>query len=332
MMHDQARGSSGPGAVASHPSRFGCPPVIPARAGVGLKADHFQDVLNTKPDIGWFEVHPENYMCDGGPPHHYLEAIRQHYPLSLHGVGLSIGSAGRLDRAHLSRLSTLIERYEPGQFSEHLAWSTHESAFMNDLLPLPYTRETLTIVADHIDEVQEAVGRRMLLENPATYVVFDESTHDEIEFLTEIVARTGCGLLLDVNNVYVSCTNHKRDPREYIDRFPLDHVGEIHLAGHAEDTDDAGERLLIDSHDRHVVDEVWRLYERAISHAGAIPTLIEWDDNIPDWPVLFAEASAAETILGAAASAPGAGSAQTDRARDAAAEMAPADKTRYELA
>lgn len=270
---------------------------LPRRAGVSLKPEHYNHILAERPDVSWFEVHPENYMGDGGPPHHYLSAIREHYALSLHGVGLSIGAAGKLDRNHIGRLKALVERYQPAQISEHLAWSTHDDGFLNDLLPLPYTEETLTTVCDHIDEVQTALGRRMLLENPATYIVFPESTYEEIEFLKEIVQRTGCGLLLDVNNVYVSCTNHNRSAEDYIDRFPLSHVGEIHLAGHAEDTDDTGARLLIDSHDRRVVDDVWELYGRAIRRAGALPTLIEWDSDIPAWPVLFAEAQHANAIL-----------------------------------
>lgn len=270
---------------------------LPARAGVGLKAEHYADILETNPDIGWFEVHPENYMGLGGPPHHYLTRIREHYPISLHGVGLSIGGSGRLCRQHLDRLKSLVERYQPESLSEHLAWSTHESAFYNDLLPLPYTPETLAIVCDHVDELQNYVGRRMLLENPATYVVFEDSTIEEIDFLSEIVARTGCGLLLDVNNVFISCTNHKRNATDYIDRFPMQHVGEIHLAGHAEDQDDAGELLLIDAHDRQVIEPVWELLERTLARSGPLPTLVEWDNDVPHWSVLHAEATKAEIYL-----------------------------------
>ncbi len=270
---------------------------LPRRAGVSLKPEHYNHILAGRPNVGWFEVHPENYMGAGGPPHRYLTAIREHFPLSLHGVGLSIGSAGQLDRDHIARLKTLVDRYQPAQVSEHLAWSTHDDGFLNDLLPLPYTDETLDTVCAHIDEVQTAIGRRILLENPATYIVFPESTFDEIAFLEAIVQRTGCGLLLDVNNVYVSSTNHNRRPEDYVDRFPLAHVGEVHLAGHAEDTDDDGARLLIDSHDRGVVDDVWQLYDRAIQRVGALPTLIEWDSEIPSWPVLFAEAQRAESVL-----------------------------------
>jgi uncharacterized protein (UPF0276 family) len=270
---------------------------VPSRAGVGLKPQHYREVLETGPDIGWFEVHPENYMGAGGAPHHYLERIRERYPLSLHGVGLSIGGAEPLDKGHLARLKALTERYEPGLFSEHLAWSTHEGAYLPDLLPLPYTQETLAHVAAHVDEAQNALGRRMLVENPSTYLRFADSDMSETEFLAGLVKRTGCGLLLDVNNVYVSAANHGYDPTAYIDAFPVEHVGEIHLAGYAEIEDDAGERLLIDAHDRSVQDAVWKLYVRAIARSGPVPTLIEWDSDIPEWPVLFAQAVRAETIM-----------------------------------
>lgn len=280
--------------------RYECDGVIPDRAGVGLKAEHYNDILQKRPDIGWFEVHPENYMGAGGPPHHYLTEIRNLYPLSLHGVGLSIGGHDDLNKDHLQRLKDLVDRYEPGRFSEHLAWSTHTDIFYNDLLPLPYTDETLGKVCEHIDEVQTTVGRTMLLENPATYVVFENSTYEEIDFIKEIIKRTGCQLLLDVNNVYVSCTNHKRDPHKYIENFPVEYVGEIHLAGHTEDTDDAGERLLIDTHDDHVIEDVWNLYEFTLSRRGPVPTLIEWDGNIPDWDTLHAESQLAEKLINAA--------------------------------
>lgn len=270
---------------------------IPARAGVGLKAEHYADILDTGPDIGWFEVHPENYMGAGGPPHAYLTRIRELYPLSLHGVGLSIGSEGPIDQDHLARVKALIERYQPGLFSEHLAWSTHDDIFFNDLLPLPYTKETLQRVCEHIDQVQTATGRRMLLENPSTYVAFAQSEMSEIEFLTEIARRTGCGLLLDVNNVYVAATNHDYDPAAYIDAFPIEYVGEIHLGGHARQEDDAGAPLLIDDHGRDVDDAVWNLYRRLIARRGACPTLVEWDNDIPDWATLFAEAQRAEAII-----------------------------------
>jgi uncharacterized protein len=270
---------------------------IPSRAGVGLKPKHVREVLETAPDIGWFEVHPENYMGAGGPPHHYLECVRERYPLSLHGVGLSLGGAGPLDRTHLARLKTLIDRYEPGLFSEHLAWSTHEGAYLGDLLPLPYTQETLTHVAAHVEEAQDALGRQILIENPSTYVRFNGEEMGEIEFLAALAKRTGCGLLLDVNNVYVCAVNHGHDAAGYIDAFPMEHVGEIHLAGSAESEDGHGQPLLVDSHDREVMREVWLLYAQAISRSGPAPTLIEWDSNIPPWAVLLAEARRAETVM-----------------------------------
>ena len=277
---------------------------LPARAGVGLKAEHVDDILAEAPDIGFFEIHAENYMGDGGPPHRRLEAIRARYPLSLHGVGLSIGSPRPLDKMHLGRLAALAERYEPGLFSEHLAWSSHDDGFFNDLLPLPYTSETLQTVCDHIDETQETVRRRMLLENPSTYVLFKESVMAETDFLAEIVRRTGCGLLLDVNNVIVSATNHGFDPLAYLNAFPLRHVGEIHLAGYAEAEDDAGRLLLIDAHDSPVRDNVWALYAETIQRVGATPTLIEWDNDAPAWPVLFAEAQRAERAMAQAGAKP----------------------------
>jgi len=270
---------------------------IPPRAGVGLKPEHYAAILATGPDIGWFEIHAENYMGDGGPPHRYLGAIRERYPLSLHGVGLSIGAARPLDRDHLARLKALDERYRPGLFSEHLAWSSHDSVFLGDLLPVPYDEETLRRVADHIDEVQEALRRRMLLENPSTYVAFARSTMSETDFLREVVRRTGCGLLLDVNNIHVSATNQHYDPAAYLEAFPVEHVGEIHLAGYAPETDENGDPLLIDAHDRPIDPAVLRLYERAVLLTGPLPTLVEWDNDVPDWPTLFAEAQRVETLM-----------------------------------
>lgn len=270
---------------------------IPARAGVGLKPEHYFDVIDAWPDVGWFEVHPENYMGAGGWPHHVLERVRARYPLSLHGVGLSIGGAEPLNREHMGRLAELVHRYEPGLVSEHLAWSTHEGHFLNDLLPLPYNEVTLAHVARHVDELQEALGRRVLIENPSTYVTLSATDMSEIDFLTELVRRTGCGLLLDCNNVYVCAANHRFDPVSYIDAFPVEHAGEIHLAGYAEIPDDDGSSLLVDAHDRAVRDAVWSLYERVIGRAGAIPTLIEWDNDVPAWGALHAEAMKAERIL-----------------------------------
>jgi hypothetical protein len=210
---------------------------------------------------------------------------------------MSIGGRQPLDKAHLARFLTLIERYEPTLVSEHLAWSTHENIYFNDLLPLPYNEATLARVCEHVEEMQEVIGRRILLENPSTYVAFEASTMSETDFIREITRRTGCSLLLDVNNVFVSATNHGYAALDYLANFPLHEVGEIHLAGHAEQSDDEGERLLIDSHDGPVGDAVWKLYEIIISRCGPIPTLIEWDSKIPDWPILKAEAAAAQAIL-----------------------------------
>jgi uncharacterized protein (UPF0276 family) len=270
---------------------------IPARAGVGLKPQHYRDILDAAPDIGWFEVHAENYMGAGGPPHAYLTAVRERYPLSLHGVGLSIGGSGPLDKDHIGRLRALADRYEPALFSEHLAWSSHDTVYLNDLLPLPYTEETLDRVCTHIDEVQSTLRRRMLLENPSTYVAFAETSMSEVAFLREVVRRTGCGLLLDVNNVFVQAANHSFDAAHYIDSFPAEHVGEIHLGGHDEDEDDDGSALLIDDHGRAVADPVWALYARALARTGPKPTLIEWDNDVPDWATLFAEARRADAVI-----------------------------------
>jgi uncharacterized protein (UPF0276 family) len=272
---------------------------LPARGGVGLKPEHFLEILASAPDLGFFEVHAENYMVDGGPFHHYLGLIRERYPLSIHGVGLSIGGESALDEQHLDRLVRLLDRYQPESFSEHLAWASHGGTFLNDLLPVPYNAETLARVCAHVDQVQDRLKRRMLLENPATYVEFAASTMPETEFIAEIVKRTGCGLLLDVNNVYVACVNHHRDPRAYIEALPLHAVGQIHLAGFAQDVDDAGAPLLIDSHGSPVAQAVWDLYAFALELLGSIPTLIERDNDIPTFPVLLAEAHQAEAIMAA---------------------------------
>ncbi|WP_265944863.1 DUF692 domain-containing protein [Dechloromonas sp. A34] len=274
---------------------------LPARSGLGLKPEHFHSILETLPELGFFEIHAENYMVDGGPFHHYLTQIRDHYPLSIHGVGLSIGGEERLDETHLDRLATLIARYEPQSFSEHLAWASHDDVFLNDLLPAPYNAATLNRVCDHIDRVQERLGRRMLLENPATYVEFAASTQGEADFISAVVKRTGCGLLLDVNNAYVSCINHGRDPRAYIAALPLGATGEIHLAGFAEDSDGAGDRLLIDSHGSPVAQAVWELCRFTLQRVGVQPTLIERDNDIPAFPVLLAEARQADGLLSAIA-------------------------------
>lgn len=269
---------------------------LPARSGLGFKPQHYADILTTTPDLGFFEVHAENYMGAGGPPHAMLSLLRQNYAISIHGVGLSIGGSGPLDQAHLARLKALCDRYEPESFSEHLAWASHGDEFLNDLLPLPYNDETLSLVCDHIDRVQEVLGRKMLLENPATYVQFEQSVIAETDFLAQIVKRTGCGLLLDVNNVFVSCTNHRADPRAYLAAFPMQAVGEIHLGGHSEE-ELADGPLLIDAHGAAIADPVWALYGEVISRVGPLPTLVEWDNDVPDFATLYAEAQRAESVL-----------------------------------
>ncbi|MGA7807652.1 DUF692 domain-containing protein [Bradyrhizobium sp.] len=266
-------------------------------AGTSFKHEHLAAILDDRAPQGFFEVHAENYMGAGGPPHRALETIRLEHAVSLHGVCMSIGSPQPLDRTHLARFKALVDRYEPALVSEHLAWSTHDTTFFNDLLPLPYTEATLARVCDHIDQVQDAIARPVLLENPSTYVLFSCSTYSETDFISAVAQRTGCGLLLDINNVFVSATNHGFSALDYLANFPIARVGEIHLAGHAEQADDEGEQLLIDSHDGPVADAVWRLYEIVIGRAGPIPTLIEWDSNIPGWPILKAEAAAAQAIL-----------------------------------
>jgi uncharacterized protein (UPF0276 family) len=264
--------------------------------GAGLKHQHFAEILETPRAVDFFEVHAENYMGAGGPPHRILERIRRDYPLSIHGVGLSIGGTERLDRAHLRRLKALIDRYRPALFSEHLAWSSHDGAFLNDLLPLPYNEISLAHVCAHVDEVQDALGMRMLLENPSTYVALGPNTMREPDFLRAVARRTGCGLLLDVSNVQVSAVNHGFDPKTYLDDFPLDVVGECHLAGYADDCEGAGAPLLIDDHGSPVRDAVWGLYCRAMARGCMAPTLIEWDNDVPPFVVLAAEVGRARAI------------------------------------
>lgn len=285
-----------------HPDRDSAPAslapaCLPLRAGIGLKPQHFQEVVDSRPDVGFFEVHAENYLVDGGPMHAYLTQIRECYALSLHGVGLSLGGEGPLDPHHMQALKGLIDRYQPAVFSEHLAWSSHGGAFLNDLLPLPYDWESLDRVCRHVDEVQHALGRRILLENPSTYVEFVRSTMSEAEFLSAVVARTGCGLLLDINNAYVSAINHGRDSWQMLAALPLRAIEQIHLAGHAEQLDSAGSALFIDHHGCKVQDPVWTLYERFIAFAGGLPTLIEWDNDVPSFEILQQESRKADAVL-----------------------------------
>lgn len=270
---------------------------LPAAPGVGYKAQHYSAILEDPGAVAWIEIHAENYMGDGGRPLAQLRHLAERFPVSVHGVGLSIGGEGPLDRDHLKRLAHLVDWLNPASFSEHLAWSTHDSHFLNDLLPLPYTAASLARVCTHIDELQDAIGRSILLENPSTYLAFAESDWSETDFLAEIARRTGCGLLLDVNNVFVSAVNQQTDPRAYIDAFPMAAVGELHLGGHDADADDHGAPLLIDSHGAEVADPVWALYAHVLERAGPRPTLIEWDTDVPDWPVLVAEAARAARLL-----------------------------------
>ena len=270
---------------------------LPTAPGVGYKPQHYAEILAQPGPVGWLEIHAENYMGDGGRPLAQLRHLSERFPISVHGVGLSIGGEGPLDAEHLARLKHLVGWLNPASFSEHLAWSTHDSQFLNDLLPLPYTDATLARICDHIDQVHETVGRQMLLENPSSYLAFAESTWSEPDFLREVARRTGCGLLLDVNNVFVSATNLNYSPQAYIDAYPLDKVGEIHLGGHDEDQDDHGQPLLIDSHGRAVVDPVWALLDYVLDRSGPKPVLIEWDNDVPAWPTLRAEAERAQSAL-----------------------------------
>lgn len=274
------------------PSR--CPSRVPTRVGIGLRAPHYRALLDGLPDIGWVEVHSENYYGQGGQPHHYLERVRRHYPISLHGVGLSLGRADGLDRRHLARLVELVERYEPGLVSDHVCWGAIGDRHLNDLLPLPYTEEALGRLCEHVDEVQARLGRRILVENVSSYITYAVSDIPEWEFFGAVARRTGCGLLLDVNNIHVSACNHGFDAKRYIDAVPASAVEEIHLAGY----DLAGE-LLVDTHAKPVYPEVWSLFDYALARIGPRPTLIEWDNDLPELPILLAEAGKAQAALDA---------------------------------
>jgi hypothetical protein len=268
--------------------------LIPARAGIGLRAAHYRELLEHRPDIGWVEVHSENYF-GGGQPLWFLERVRREYPVSLHGIGLSLGSADALNVDHLRSLKTLIERCEPCLVSEHLSWSTAAGRCLNDLLPLPYTEEALQVFCDHVSEAQDFLGRQMLIENPSSYVAWRDSTIPEAEFLCAVAEQTGCGILLDVNNVYVSATNHGFDALAYLATIPVARVAEVHLAGF-----DRGEHCLIDTHGTPVAEPVWALYAEAIRRCGPVPTLIEWDTDLPSLEILLAEAGKADIVSGAA--------------------------------
>jgi uncharacterized protein (UPF0276 family) len=271
----------------------------PIGAGIGLRALHVEEITETRPAIGWLEVHAENYMMGGGPAPRALDRLRRDYPVSVHGVGLSLGSAAGVDVAHLERLARLVERVEPVLVSEHLSWSVVDGAYLNHLLPLPYTDETLGIVSQQVARAQDRLGRRLLVENPSGYLRFATSAMPEAEFLAALVARTGCGLLCDVNNIYVTCANLGGDADGYLATLPAAAIEEIHLAGHAVNDAD-GHPILIDDHGSPVAPAVWALYERALERFGPTPTLIEWDTDVPALGVLLSEAAAAARRLDAA--------------------------------
>jgi len=286
LKHPQAEGSPFPSSFAS---RF------LSHSGISLKPAYYQLILSSFPEIGFFEIHAENYLSKGGPARHYLNLIRQHYPITVHGVGLSIGGEHSINQQHLERVAQLVNEVQPEVFSEHLAWSSHDNTFLNDLLPVAYDEATLHRVCEHIDHIQSHVKRQVLIENPSTYFEFHRSEMSETDFLTEMVKRTGCGLLLDVNNVEVSCFNHGHDPYRYLNNFPVAAVGQIHLAGHTTDSN-AVVPLKIDSHDEEVSQDVWALYQHTLSLTGDCPTLIERDSNLPPIGELLAEARLADSI------------------------------------
>jgi uncharacterized protein len=271
---------------------------LPPLAGIGYKPQHFSDLMQDPGLVKWLEVHAENYLGEGGRPLAQLRSLAERFPISVHGVGLSIGGEANLDVGHLARLKSLCDGLSPASFSEHLAWSTHEGTYFNDLLPLPYTKTTLDRIVSHVGQVQDALGRSMLLENPSSYLTFPETEMSEVDFLQEVARQSGCGLLLDVNNVFVSAHNLGFEPSGYLSDFPMEFVGEIHLGGHAKERDSDGIPVLIDDHGHPVADRVWALYAQLIATAGPRPTLIEWDHDVPAWAVLAAEAARASKLLG----------------------------------
>jgi uncharacterized protein len=264
----------------------------PERVGLGLRGPHLAEVVASRPAVAWWEVHAENYL-GGGPARRQLEAIRRDTPVAVHAVGLSLGTAEGPDRRHLERVRRLVEWLEPALVSEHLSWSIAGGAYLNHLLPLPYTEESLALVSRHVETVQAALGRRLLVENPSSYLRFRHSPIAEPEFLTALARRTGCGLLCDVNNVYVSAENFGLDARAYLDAIPAPAVGEIHLAGHARNAA-GGRTVLIDDHGSPVAEPVWALYDHALARFGRVPTVVEWDTDVPPLAVLMDEAARAE--------------------------------------
>lgn len=268
-------------------------PVEPV--GIGLRYPHYQEVLDTDLNLGWLEVHPENYF-GGGAHRHFLSEARKQYNLSLHAVGLSLGSDQPVDENHLSQFKELIDIYQPFNVSDHASWSASGNAHLNDLLPLPYTQESLDKLARNVERAMEVFGRRMLIENPSTYVAFADNEMHEDEFMNSLAEMTGCGILLDLNNIYVQAHNHGYDAWDYFETIDARHVGEMHLAGHIEQ--EAGDGvILVDTHSRPVKGDVWNLYEHAVKHIGVVPTLIEWDTDIPDLTTLVTEADKARAII-----------------------------------
>ena len=271
---------------------------LPACAGVGFKAEHAGEILGGKASVGWFEIHPENYMVAGGPRLAMLADVCAQYPVSMHGVGLSLGGGDPLDVRHLADLKRLVDRFNPAMVSEHIAWSSHEGLYMADLLPTPMTKTSLDQLVAAIDTVQSHIGRRILIENPTSYLPLPQNSISELDFITEAARRSGCGLLIDVNNIYISAHNLGFDAEAFVDGIPADLVGEVHLAGHERDANDQ-DSILIDTHSRPVADPVWALFDRLIARIGPKPTLIEWDNDVPSWPVLQHEAALADTRLNA---------------------------------
>lgn len=270
---------------------------LPKTTGISLKPEHYQEILTTRPNIGWLEVHPENYMGAGGLPHRFLSAIHQHYPLSMHSVGLSLGSSEGVEPTHLNAIAQIVARHNPQQISEHLAWSHWNGIFLNDLLPIPYTKEFLAIVENNIHQVQDALKRKILIENPSVYIGFKDNDYSETDFLDELVKRTGCGLLLDISNVFVSSNNQSYSAEKYIDNYPYKHIGEIHLAGYKQNKID-NNILLIDDHGSIVSNEVWQLFTYTLKKVGQpTPILLEWDTDIPELALLVDEADKAQQIM-----------------------------------
>lgn len=297
--------------MTSKPVLYGLgPDPIPAQAGIGLRTDHFPHFLQGHPPTPWLEIHPENYFGPGGKPRCFLERIRPDYPLSLHGVGLSLGSTDPLNRPHLDQLKELIRDFQPALVSEHISWGSVEGRYHNDLLPLPYTEEALDHMVERVSQVQETLGRRILMENVSSYLQFKASTLREWEFVAELARRADCGLLLDVNNIYVNARNHGFDPETFLYAIPPDRVEEIHLAGFTVNALENGE-ILIDTHSRPVCDQVWALYRAAIEYLGPKPTLIEWDADLPPLKTLLEEADRAGAMLSAIGTGNPAGTATT---------------------